>query len=85
MNRAHPFEVARLAIAGDEKHPGAVELRLVPPREGESPRAGTDLQGRFENNTGSYWLTLVTFPESPGFRSWVPPGPFGLRGEGEWR
>lgn len=88
-----PFTIAQIAIAGDDKHLGASELRLsAPPPHGDG--SGLDLQGRFTNKDGaSFWITIVTFPrrETPPMRPVrdkdMPPfpGPFGLRGGFEWR
>lgn len=70
MQDVSPFGIAQKAIQD------AKGLRLSPPQRGEKRDAGTDLQARFVNWVGAgYWLTVVTFPESPGFRSWVRPEP----------
>lgn len=72
------FTMTQIAIAGDEKHPAATELRLVSPGVRETI-GGTDLQARFENKDGKgYWVTLLTIPER------VMP-PFPDRRGFEWR
>lgn len=81
-----PFCQTQALITGDDKHPAATHLRLVPPVRED--RSGTDLQARFENCEGrGFWVTLVTFPEAAREVRIPPPFPdlFPLpEGFGRW-